>query len=207
MLNELKVDDNVNIALQNAGTIALGFGIYQISTEHLLYGLSTIDGTAKSLLNAYGVTSSIIENTLARTFQKTNATILNNKIDLTPQTKEIFLVASQFANQIGSDCIMAEHLLVSLLHTTDCYAVNLLKKNFKVNINDIKADLMQLLKAESITASVYSSSSTTTIEDNEETSYPSYHHARSSNTKTHFQELPEKLLEMVLSILLILYYH
>lgn len=196
MFNELKVDDNVNIALQNAGTIALGFGVFQIGTEHLLYGLSTIEGTAKSLLSAFGVTSALIENTLARTFSKTNATILNNKIDLTPQTKEIFLVASQFATQIGSDCIVPEHLLVSLLHTTDCYAVNLLKKNFKVNINDIKANLMQLLKAESITSAVYNSSDSSSASVEHGSQINSHNKMYGGSTKTHFQVLPEKLYEM-----------
>lgn len=189
MFNELKVDDNVNIALQNAGTIAVSFDVFQISTEHLLYGLSTIDGTCKSLLGSFGVTSSVIENALARNSQKSNTTILNNKIDLTPQTKEIFLVASQFATQIGNDRIIPEHLLVSLLHTSDCYAVTLLKRNFKVNINDIKASLMQLLKTESLNTAFNATSTNT-----ESASGGNY--LFNNGSKNHVQSLPEKLLEV-----------
>ena len=150
MNNELRVTDNINIILQNAGTVALKYGTFQISTEHLLYGIASVDSPASKILKTFGVTIGQLENIFTKNFSKNKTTILKNKIDLTPQSKEIFLLASQFANQIGHDYINPEHLLVSILHNVDSFAVTLLKRWFKVNVSEMKANIMQLLKSEAI---------------------------------------------------------
>ncbi len=151
MNDELKVTDEINIILQNAGTVALKYGTFQIGTEHLLYGVTTVDCTASRVLKSFAVTQSELDNIFTKNFSKNKSTILKNKIELTPQCKEIFMIASQFANQIGKDSITPEHLLISILHTTNSFAVTILKKNFRVNISELKANLMQLIKSEAIT--------------------------------------------------------
>ena len=83
-------------------------------------------------------------------FSKKNTTIVDSKIELATKTKEVFLIANQFSNQIGKSFVTLEHLLVSMLSCEDCYAVNILKKNFRVNINNLKSNLMQLIKSESL---------------------------------------------------------
>ena len=151
MNDELKVTDEINTILQNAGTVALKYGTFQIGTEHLLYGVTTVDCTASRVLKSFAVTQGELDNIFTKNFSKNKSTILKNKIELTPQCKEIFMIASQFANQIGKEFITPEHLLISILHTTNSFAVTILKKNFRVNISELKANLMQLIKSEAIT--------------------------------------------------------
>ena len=55
--DEIRLTDNVNKALQIAGTIAIQYGYYQVGTEHLLYGITSLaDTVSGKLLNSYGVT-------------------------------------------------------------------------------------------------------------------------------------------------------
>ncbi len=149
MFNGFNVAENVDLALKRAGAIALNFGQYEIGTEHLLYGLVSIPNTTCSnVLQSFNVTTNKLEKIFAKTSPRKNTTIVDPKIELASKTKEVFLIANQFSNQIGKDFVTLEHLLVSMLSCDDCYAVNILKKNFRININNLKANLMQLIKSE-----------------------------------------------------------
>ena len=56
MATGIRLTESVNRAIQNAGRIALLYGNYQIGTEHLLYGLSSVrDSVACTILSSYGV--------------------------------------------------------------------------------------------------------------------------------------------------------
>jgi len=149
MYNGFNVTESVDVALQKAGAIALNYSQYEIGTEHLLYGiLSVSNTTASNILQTFNVTISKLEKLFAKTSPKKVKTIVDSTIDLANKTKEVFLIANQFSTQIGKKLVTLEHLLVSLLSCDDCYAVNILRKNFRVNINNLKSNLMQLIKSE-----------------------------------------------------------
>lgn len=152
----IRLTESVNRAIQNAGKIALLYGNYQIGTEHLLYGLGSVkESVASKILSSFGVNHNKIEEVFAKNSPKQHNLILQSSIDFTPRTKEAFVLANQFAMQIGHNFVGTEHLLVSLLLQEDSYAVNILKRNFKVNINELKNAILQVLKAE--TSSSYNS--------------------------------------------------
>lgn len=158
MNGNINVGDKVNNALQNAGKIAIKYGAFKIGTEHLLFGLSTIESSVASrILASFGVTSDSIEYVFNKIFTKRSATILSATIELTPKAKEVFLIANQFAMQLRSNVVSLEHLLISLLHMEDCYAITILKKYFKVDINELINNLLQVFKANSINNNTYSS--------------------------------------------------
>ena len=149
MANGRRLTESVNRAIQNAGRIALSFGNFQIGTEQLLYGLASVkDSVASKLLKNYNVTSEKIEEIFAKKSPKQTNLILANSVDFTPRSKEVFVIANQFANQIGHNFVGSEHLLVSLLLSEDSVAYNILKRNFRVNISDLKNTVLQVLKAE-----------------------------------------------------------
>ncbi len=149
MANGIRLTESVNRAIQNAGRIALSFGNFQIGTEQLLYGLASVkDSVASKLLKNYNVTSEKIEEIFAKKSPKQTNLILANSVDFTPRSKEVFVIANQFANQIGHNFVGSEHLLVSLLLSEDSVAYNILKRNFRVNISDLKNTVLQVLKAE-----------------------------------------------------------
>ena len=152
----IRLTESVNRAIQNAGKIALLYGNYQIGTEHLLYGLGSVkDSVASKILTNFGVNHNKIEEVFSKNKPKQSNLILQSSIDFTPRTKEAFVLANQFAMQIGHNFVGTEHLLVSLLLQEDSYAVSLLKRNFKVSINELKNTILQVLKAE--TSSNYNS--------------------------------------------------
>ena len=150
MNGNINVSDKVNHALQNAGKIAIKYGNFKIGTEHLLYGISTIQNSISAkTLGSFGVFSDQIEAVFSKNSQKKNATMLTASMELTPKCKEVFLIANQFAEQLHDSIVGTEHLLVALLHTDDCYAVTMLKRNFKININELIMQLFQMFKADS----------------------------------------------------------
>ncbi len=150
----IRLTESVNRAIQNAGKIALLYGNYQIGTEHMLYGLASVkDSVASKILTNFGVNHNKIEEIFSKNKPKQSNLILQSSIDFTPRTKETFVLANQFAMQIGHNFVGTEHLLVSLLLQEDSYAVSMLKRNFRVNINELKNTILQVLKAE--TSSTY----------------------------------------------------
>ena len=146
--SELRVTDNVNKALQIAGTIAIQYGYYQVGTEHLLYGISALGDTVSGkILNTYGVTPDKLEQVFNKTQVKKNLVLSGNTIELSPRNKEVFNNAKRFAMSIGHNFISTEHLLAAMLLSESSYAINILKRNFKINLNDLRNSVLQVLKA------------------------------------------------------------
>lgn len=149
-MNGIRYTQSVNSAIQNAGKIALLYGNYQIGTEHLLYGLSSVtDSVASQILASFGIAASDIESIFAKSAPKQTNIIVQTKIDFSPKSKEAFIIAGQFSQNIGHNFIGTEHLLVALLLGEESVAVNILKRFFKVNVNELKKNVLQVLKAES----------------------------------------------------------
>ena len=150
MYSNLKFTENADLALQYAGSIALQYGSYTIDTEHILYGLTKIkDSVACKILNSYGINSQALENVFSKLY-KNASTIISNEVELSIDTKEAILIASQFASQIGHDFVGTEHLLIAILMGDNYDAGNIIKRYFKANIYDIKNSVLQVLKSKAM---------------------------------------------------------
>ena len=194
MATGIRLTESVNRAIQNAGRIALLYGNYQIGTEHILYGLSSVrDSVACKILSSYGVNYNKIEEIFSKNSSKKNNVILQSSIDFTPRSKEAFVLANQFAMQIGHNFVGTEHLLVSLLLQEESYAVTMLKKNFKVNINNLKNSILQVLKAE--TSTTYDSAMQTNF-DFGTTQRESVNAGYNTSYNNNASSLPQQLLDM-----------
>ncbi len=147
MYNNIRFTDNADLALQYAGSIALQYGKYAIDSEHILYGLTKIpDSLSNKILSSYGITSSALDTLFAKMYRGAS-TMIANEVELTIDSKEIISIASQFAMQIGHDFVGTEHLLIAILTGDNYSAGNIIKKHFRVNINDIKNSVLQILKS------------------------------------------------------------
>lgn len=150
MYSNLRFTESADLALQYAGSIALQYGSYTIDTEHILYGLTMIkDSVASKILKNYGITSSSLENVFAKIY-KNSSTLIANEVDLSIDSKEAILIASQFASQIGHDFVGTEHLLIAILLGENYDAGSIIKRYFKTNINDIKNSVLQVLKSKAM---------------------------------------------------------
>ncbi len=147
MYNNIRFTDNADLALQYAGSIALQYGKFAIDSEHILYGLTKIqDSLSSKILSNYGITSNSLDNLFAKIYRGAS-TMIASEVDLTIDSKEIISIASQFAMQIGHDFVGTEHLLIAILTGEGYSAGYIIRKNFRVNINDIKSSVMQVLKS------------------------------------------------------------
>lgn len=171
--SELRVTDNVNKALQIAGTIAIQYGFYQVGTEHLLYGISALGDTVSGkILNTYGVTPDKLEQIFDKTAVKKNLVVSGSTIELSPRNKEVFSIAKKFAMNIGHNFISTEHLLAAMLLSESSYAVNILKRNFKINLNDLKNSVLQVLKAGTFDGQTINNSGSTVSSQSGESALP-----------------------------------
>ena len=169
-LNSGLFSDSIEKVIKNASKIALRFGSDMVGTEHILYGLSSVnDCTASKLLASYSVT----ENAMFELFeQSATGVTLFGSVELTPRTKELFQIAQQIAMDLGHSFIGTEHLLLALLSYKGCYALKILTSIFNVNVDEMRNKLMASLQI-----------------SNKET--------KKSEEKAQAEsELPEKLLEM-----------
>ena len=175
MFNNLRLTDSANTALQNAGGVALQFGSYSIDSVHILYGLTAIeDSVSSKILKNYGVTSVSLITLFAKLYKNTS-TIISRDVDFTIDGKECLVVANQFASQIGHDFVGTEHLLISLLLDENYKSTLILKKYFKINTFDLRNNVLQVIKSNSMTRGSMDTSFNYGFESYEKPSYePSY---------------------------------
>lgn len=149
MYNNLRFTSNVDLCLQHAGSVALQYGSYAIDTEHILYGLATVtDSVASKILSNYGITSESLITLFAKMY-KNASTIISRDVDISIDSKECLLVASQFASQISHDFVGTEHLLIALLLGETYNSTSIIKRSFRININDIRNSVLQVIKSNS----------------------------------------------------------
>ena len=135
----------VQYALQNAGELATQSGQTQLGTEHLLFGIISMDECLSSkLLEKYGVN----QHTFLQVFDeniKKGTKINATQIELSPRVKEVLRNAKDIARTLGHDFIGTEHVMFALV-SLDNTAVSLLTQNFKINLENLREDLLQALK-------------------------------------------------------------
>ena len=185
MFNNMRLTENADLALQYAGNIALQYGSFTIDTEHILYGLTQIkESVASRILKNYGITSESLTNVFNKIF-KGSSTIIANEVDLSVDCKESLHIASQFAQQIGHDFVGTEHLLIAILLGENYDAGNIIKKVYRVNINDIKNNVLQVLKSKAMG---------NTMDENMQYSQPSENHSYENSTPS--GEIPDFVKSM-----------
>lgn len=117
-----KANNVINSAVAVAGSLGHTF----IGSEHLLYGiLSENECISRELLNAQKVTPQIIMDKMIETTGKGEEVSLSLN-DLTPRTKRVIENAIYEARNLGHSYVSTEHILMSILRESGCFAVNYL---------------------------------------------------------------------------------
>lgn len=132
--------DLANRCLQVSSQFAAKYG-NEVGTEHILYGLTSVDSKAKKLLSYYRVTSDIIKDIL----DNVNGGIPSSVVEFTPRTKELFMIAASVAKRTHSAYISTEHLLVALLSQEESFAINILAGALKLNVYEIRNKAISLI--------------------------------------------------------------
>ena len=137
----------VQKVLQNANELAMKSGHEQLGTEHLLFGIISVqDCLSSKLLAKYGVTQQTYLQLFDESMEKGNSFSDPEIIEVTPRVKEILRVGQAIANNLGHDFVGTEHIMLALLSSNECVAVTMLERGFKVNIEHLKQEVVSALR-------------------------------------------------------------
>ncbi len=139
--------NNVKESLNSAANLAYSLGENQVGTEHLLYGLASVNGSvASEILNAYGAKASSILSLIKRS--KVSAGSFRGIVSLeyTPRVKDIIRKASAISFEVGTGYIVTEHLLYALLLDSSCMAVSMiLDQGLKIDVQALKKQTLNII--------------------------------------------------------------
>lgn len=135
-------------ALTKAGEIAAKLGTTAIGTEHLLYGLSAVSGTAARILKENGVIRQDIEMILEdMTGGAAPEKVKRKDCDVTPRFEEIILSAEQIAERNEDSSIGTEHIFLAMLKTRDTGGLMVLRA-LEANIQKMFVDVVLTMGAD-----------------------------------------------------------
>ena len=114
-----------------------------IGTEHILYGIASVEGASSNILNEAGVTKELIHEMIEETLGRGNSMVMGTgQIALTPRTKRLLDTSFKQARAIGQNYISPEHMLLAILDEEEGVAFAILQ-NLGVDIPKLRNDIMQ----------------------------------------------------------------
>lgn len=143
------ITDNVKNALDEAKKLAYRCGETQMGSEHILYGLASIErSVASKILAQFGVSHVKILSSVMEI--KGNPSPLRGSavIELSPSVKRIFALAEQIAIHAESEYLFSEHILLALTQDSGSVAMFILVQKFGVNPEDLVAALESVVFGE-----------------------------------------------------------
>lgn len=135
-------------AISKAGEIAARLGTTAIGTEHLLYGVSAVSGTASRILRENDIKKADIlaaleEMSPGGVIEKFNRA----DCDITPRMEEIVASAEQIAQKNEDTGVGTEHLLLAMLKARDTGAGSILE-SLQANIQKMYVDAILTIGAD-----------------------------------------------------------
>ena len=135
-------------AISRAGEVALKLGTTAIGTEHLLYGLAAVNGTASRIMRENEVKKADIlaalkEMSPGGTIEKVNRA----DCSITPKMENTVVSAEQIARKNGDGEVGTEHLLLAVLQVKDTSAMAILD-SLRVNVQKMYVDAILTIGAD-----------------------------------------------------------
>ena len=114
----------LNLAVECAQTL----GHTYVGSEHILLGLAMEGaGVAAAELHAKGISVTVLKSAVCAHVGRGSATVLSEK-DFTPRAKNIVENAKSKSMGTYRNTVGTEHLLLAVLHESDCMAVGILRQ-------------------------------------------------------------------------------
>lgn len=134
---EFSMTKNARQALENSVALARNLGTNQVGTEHLLFGLASVQNSrASKLLAEQGITANLLQDYITKMGMVTYGA--RKSMDYTPRVKYIISAAADVAMQVGTKYIVTEHLLYCLLVDSGSQAVAIIKNISPNNYNALR---------------------------------------------------------------------
>ena len=98
-----------------------------IGTEHILIGLSDVDGSiSQKILNSQGINGAAIMSLIQKTFETSAQTQISEGAGMTPRATQLMEDAAMEAERFQSSTIGTEHMLLAIVKQQDSSAARLL---------------------------------------------------------------------------------
>ncbi len=132
-------------AVEECQRLAMEYNNQEVSSEHLLYSLLTIDDSLiKKLLDKQGIaTSAFIDEVLELIKNKPHVSGSSEDIYMGQEMSRVLLTAETEAKKMGDEYISVEHLFIALMDKGSADVKNLLKK-FGIKKNDFMKTLAEV---------------------------------------------------------------
>jgi len=128
-------------ALDSAGETASSAGSPYIGTDHILAGLTEVEGcSAQKILANNGVGAEAVKQALRGNPDHISDVMVIEAGDFSPKAKELLEHAGDEAHRYGADAVGTEHLLLSLLKISDNAGMRILGR-LGANTSRILADI------------------------------------------------------------------
>ncbi|MBQ7603227.1 MAG: ATP-dependent Clp protease ATP-binding subunit [Clostridia bacterium] len=142
----------VQRVLQNAGELATRSGHTNLATEHLLFGIISVEECLSAkLLREYGVRQANYLQLFDESVPKGPSLNLS-EIELTPRVKEILRAAQAVSMKLGQSFVGTEHVMLALLSSADSMAVTMLERGLNVNVAELRNKVLDALRSNNLTA-------------------------------------------------------
>ena len=119
-----------------------------IGTEHVLLGLvQEGSGVAASVLKNLDIDLKKIRQEVEKLVSTGTTMVTMGQLPFTPRAKKVLELSLEEASNLGHTYIGTEHLLLGLIRESEGIAAQVLR-NLKVKVEDVKAEVLELLGAE-----------------------------------------------------------
>ncbi len=130
-------------ALQNAGELATRMGYAEIASEHLLFGIISIeDAPSAQILRKFGVTKQSYLQAVDERMEKFPSKYLD-EVGYTAYVREVLIFANKLASKLGLNKTSTEHVLAALVQNAESDAIQLLRRAFNIDINALRNQIYQ----------------------------------------------------------------
>lgn len=130
-------------ALQNAGELATRMGYAEIASEHLLFGIISIeDSPSSQILKKFGVTKQSYLQAVDERMEKFPSKYLD-EVGYTTFVREVLIFAQKLASKMQLNKTNTEHVLVALVQNAESDAMQLLRRAFNIDLNTLRNQIYQ----------------------------------------------------------------
>lgn len=136
-----KITSEITEIIKEAQNVGLKNGVHYIGTEEIVYGMLAVsDNFAKKILKEYGLDERNYYPYLQKTFRKKD-----NMNGFTPTARSINNLAVAIAKKQSENYfVSSEHLLLAILKTQDCLAMQIFR-NMRLDVASMEKELEKRL--------------------------------------------------------------
>jgi len=114
-----------------------------IGTEHILFGIASVEGAGSNLLHEVGLTKEVIRSMIEETLGTGNGMFTGSgQFALTPRTKRLLDNSFKEARNLGQNYISPEHMLLAILSEEEGVAYSMIESQ-GVDITKLKNEIVR----------------------------------------------------------------